>query len=373
MSRLRVALFCEQLLQPIPGGIGTYVRALLDGLPGTGLEVVPVSAWHPTGRLREVGLQRARRLPLPRPLLYEVWNHWDFAAIGGTEDLVHAPSLAFPQPDGRPLVVTIHDVLFLKHPSAYPPRGVRFHRRALARLRRADLAICPSSATRDDLLSSGAAPRSVRVVPLGTDLAAPPDTERRLGDLGVERPYVLWVGTMEPRKNVRGVVAGFMKAVTSLTYRDRFHLYLVGPRGWGHSDAGADPDGRVRWLGQQPRDDLAALYAGAAAFVYPSLGEGFGLPVLEAMACGAPVVTSNRSSLPEITGEAAVLCDPTDAASIAHALAEVLADPNTADDLRRHGLRRAAEFTWERSVRETADCYRALSGRPSDRPTTGSA
>jgi glycosyltransferase involved in cell wall biosynthesis len=192
--------------------------------------------------------------------------------------------------------------------------------------------------------------------------------------VGVRRPYVLWVGTLEPRKNLGSVVRGFRHAVRSIPDGDRFRLYLVGPAGWGGTiGAGRESKDGVHWLGPRSRDDLAALYAGADAFVFPSLGEGFGLPVLEAMACGAPVVTSDRSSLREVAGDAAGLCDPGDDASIGSALAEVLADRDLAEDRVRRGLLRAGEFTWDRTVRETADCYRAaLSGRRPSEAQRGS-
>jgi glycosyltransferase involved in cell wall biosynthesis len=273
-------------------------------------------------------------------------------------------------------VVTVHDVLFLEHPEWYPPRGVSFHRQALRRLHQADLIVCPSRATQQALASADPGLPPARVVPLGTDLRPPVDADRSLEGLGVQRPYVLWVGTLEPRKNLGGVVRGFRHAVSSIPGGDRFRLYLVGPAGWG-ATIGAEreegPGDSVRWLGPRSREDLAALYAGADAFVFPSLGEGFGLPVLEAMACGAPVVTSDRSSLREVAGDAAGLCDPGDDASIGSALAEVLADRSLAEDRARRGRLRAGHFTWDRTVRETADCYRAaLSGRRPSEAQRGS-
>ncbi len=262
-------------------------------------------------------------------------------------------------------MVTIHDVLFLEHPEWYTPRGVRFHRRTLRRVHQADLILCPSRDTQEALAGRGIGP--ARVVPLGTNLRPPQDPEPFLHALGVQRPYVLWVGTREPRKNLGGVVRGFRHAVRSIRGEDHFRLYLVGPAGWGEDPADSleAAEGGVYWLGPRSRDDLAALYAGADAFLFPSLAEGFGLPVLEAMACGTPVVTSDRSSLPEVAGGAAGLCDPEDDASIGAALAEVLADRDLAADRRRRGLLRAAEFPWDRTVRETAGWYRTtLAGRP---------
>lgn len=366
--RERVALVCEQLLQPVPGGIGTYTRALIQHLPKTGVVVEPVVAWHRRRTLEHAGIPQARRLPATRRMLYEGWSRGRGPKASGDADVVHATSLAFPRHDGRPLVVTVHDVLWREFPEAYPDRGVEWHERALGRIGEADLVIVPSKATAQALFETDVPPEQVRVVPMGTDYHAPDPGERDriLERLDVERPYVLWMGTVEPRKNPEGVVRGFVHAVESGVPRsEQLNLYLAGPPGWWRGEVAefleekgmAD---RVRRLGPQPPAVRMALYAGAEAFLFPSLAEGFGLPVLEAMACGCPVVISGRSSLPEVAGSAALLCDPDDEISIAEALARLLRDRGLAEDLRRIGLRRASEFTWERAAQKTAACYHEL-------------
>jgi glycosyltransferase involved in cell wall biosynthesis len=363
---LRASLVVEQLLHEIPGGIGTYVRALMRRLPPTGVELEPIVALHRRSTLSGAGLPHARRLPLPRQLLYRRWMRGHRPAVSGSAALVHAPSMAFPPPDGRPLVVTVHDLNFREHPDAYPASGLAFHNAMLERLGDANLVIVPSKATADALAASDRPPRRMRVVPMGTDMEAPPPEEREklLADLNIQRPYVLWMGTLEPRKNPEGVIRGFVQALEGGIPEARtMHLYMVGPRGWWSGDLAEliserGLGDRVRRINEQPVPVRAALYSGASAFMFPSLAEGFGLPILEAMACGAPVVTSNRSSMPEVAGSAAELCDPTDAASIGAALAKVLRDPELADDLRRVGFKRAKEFTWERTARQTVACYR---------------
>jgi alpha-1,3-rhamnosyl/mannosyltransferase len=265
-------------------------------------------------------------------------------------------------------VVTVHDVLFLEFPEAYTERGLAFHRRALRRLSQADLVICPSRAAADALRSlPQELPDRIRVVPLGTDMARPAHPDGVLRELGIDGRYVVWMGTIEPRKNLQRAVAGFLRATNDDRSPDRPKLVLVGPAGWldrpilQYLEEPA-VRARVRRLGQLDPDRQAAVYAGAEALLLPSLGEGFGLPVLEAMACGTPVVTSDRSSLPEVAGDAAVLCDPLDEESIAAALSSVLNDPELADRLRQRGLARASGFTWERTARETAACYREVLG-----------
>jgi glycosyltransferase involved in cell wall biosynthesis len=365
---LRVALIGEQLLQDVPGGIGTYVRALLRRMPAEGIELEPVVAAHRSSTLSQAGLPHARTLRLPRTALYRRWAGGHGPKAGGTAALVHAPSLAFPPRDGRPLVVTAHDVLFVEHPEWFTPAGVAFHNRMLDRLSEADVVIAPSKATADALTQLPHPPGDVRVIPMGTDLEAPPLEERSrlLEAARVEKPYVLWMGTLEPRKNPEGVVRGFVYALDAgVPDADELKLYLVGPPGWWSGDLRSLIEARglsdrVRRIDEQPVPVRAALYAEARAFVFPSLAEGFGLPVLEAMACGAPVVTSNRSSMPEVAGSAAQLCDPTDHESVGWAMQKVLRDEDLAADLRRIGLRRAQEYTWDRTAQLTVALYREV-------------
>jgi glycosyltransferase involved in cell wall biosynthesis len=363
---IRVAFVAEQLLQDVPGGIGTYVRAMLRRLPPEGIELEPVVAFHRASTLAQVGLPHARRLSTPRQALYQRWTKGNGAGVADDAALVHAPSLAFPPRDGKPLIVTCHDVIFLEYPDAYPQRGVEFHTAMLERLSEADAVIVPSKATADALARLDKPPADVRVIPNGTDIEPPSPEEREqiLERLRIEKPYVLWMGTLEPKKNPEGVVRGFVKAIeANVPQADELNLYLVGPPGWWSGDvreliSERGLENRIRRIDGQPVPVRAALYAEASAFVFPSLAEGFGLPVLEAMACGAPVITSNRSSLPEVAGAAAELCDPNDFDAIGAALAKVLRDQDLAADLRRLGSRRAKEFTWERTAKATAAAYR---------------
>jgi glycosyltransferase involved in cell wall biosynthesis len=365
---LRVSFIAEQLMQEIPGGIGTYVRAMLRRVPFEGVELDPVVARHRTNALANAGLSHARTLNLPRQLMYQRWMSGHGPTLGGPAAIVHAPSMAFPPHDGRPLIVTVHDIIFRTHPGAYPEKGVEFHEAMLSRINEADVVVVPSKATADALSSLDDPPSDVRIIPMGTDMQPPPEQERQamLERLRVERPYVLWMGTLEPRKNPEGVMRGFVHAIdTGVPDADKLNLYLVGPPGWWSGDVRelieskglAD---RVRRIDAQPVPVRAALYAEASAFVFPSFAEGFGLPLLEAMACGTPVITSNVSSLPEVAGSAAELCDPKDHVSIGNAISKVLRDSDLADDLRRLGLRRAAEFSWDRTARSTAALYREL-------------
>jgi glycosyltransferase involved in cell wall biosynthesis len=189
-----------------------------------------------------------------------------------------------------------------------------------------------------------------------------------LARAGVAPPYILYVGSLEPRKNLLRLLEAYRLV---REWSPRWGLVIVGARNaWKSTPVAAAVEryglqDNVTFTGYVPDEDLPALYNGAGLFCFPSLYEGFGLPVLEAMACGAPVVTSNTSSLPEVAGEAALLVDPYDVEAIAAAMQRVLSEPELAEDLRRRGLARAAEFTWERTARETIAVYeRVLEAKP---------
>ena len=192
--------------------------------------------------------------------------------------------------------------------------------------------------------------------------ASPEAVEEVRRRFGLERPFVLFVGTLEPRKNLAGVLAAFA------TLTDDVDLVVAGPDGWNEdfagrlADAGSQVADRVHRLGFLPMDDLRALYAACAVVCYPSTKEGFGLPVLDAMAHGAPVVTSAGTATEEVAGDAALVVDPGDHAAIGAALASVIGDAGLAADLRLRGRARAAQYTWAASAEAAASVYREAAG-----------
>jgi len=211
----------------------------------------------------------------------------------------------------------------------------------------------------------GADPGRVRVIPYAPSEAFRPASEgpeRLATAYGVRAPYFLYVGTIEPRKNLARTLRAFARVAPSLP---QHQLVLVGDLGWKYEEVLAEarrPDlaHRVLLPGYVPEEDLPLLYSHALAFVYPSLYEGFGFPVVEAMACGAPVLTSRSSSLTEIAEGAAVLVDPLDEKALAEAFAALAADAGLRRELRAKGLARAATFTWDRTGRETVEAYREV-------------
>jgi glycosyltransferase involved in cell wall biosynthesis len=354
----------EQCWHRVPGGTATSTLGTIDALAERGdVELVGVAARHrdPAPEAFRPSIEVCQLL-LPRVALYESWHAVGWPPVEratGPVDVVHATAVAVP-PCRAPLVVTIHDLAFLADASHATRHGNRFFRRGteLAR-RRAQLVLVPSEATAEECRHAGFDERRLRVVPWG--VTARPVTEQEVADtrqrLGLDRPYVLFVGTIEPRKNLAGVIGAMGKIG-----QGGVDLVLVGPDGW-NEDLGAqlvrlESTGvRVHRLGFQPPEALGPLYAGAAVFCFPSLREGFGMPVLEAMAHGAPVVTSGVSATAEVAGSAALLVDPLDTDEIAAALDRILADSVLAADLRERARVRAAEFTWARTAELTVAAY----------------
>lgn len=352
----------------MPGGTAVAALGLGRGLAGLDdVEVVGVSAKHrglpPEPWIPEMPLASFR---LPRLALYEAWHSIrrpEVERATGPVDVVHATSLIVP-PTRGPLVVTIHDLAFLDDPDRLTGRGQRFMRRGLALARaHADLVVCSSEATRRDCVVAGFDESRLRVVLLGADgqaasLEAIAGARQRFS---LARPYVVWVGTVEPRKNLPGLFAAFARVAPD---HPDHELVLIGPEGWGpqldeHLAAlAADVRRRVRRLGFLSDDDRSAVVAGAAALCYPSTREGFGLPVLEAMVQGTPVVTSSGTSTEEVAGGAGLLVDPASPEAIAEGLSRVLDDDALADRLSAAGRERAADLTWARCAERTRDLYR---------------
>jgi glycosyltransferase involved in cell wall biosynthesis len=281
-------------------------------------------------------------------------------------EVLHSPHYTMPLRAGVPVVVTVHDATFFSDPDLHTGLKRRFFATATKRaVRRAAGLVVPSEATRTELcrLVSPRAERAV-VAPHGVDAQVfHPPTEaevlelRRTLGLG-NQPFVAFLGTIEPRKNVANLIRGWAKACTGMANPPA--LVVAGGKGW---DASVDPaiaavDGALRLIrpGYLPVQQLRALLGGADIVAYPALGEGFGLPVLEAMACGAAVLTTRRLSLPEVGGDAAAYCE-VEADSIGQALAALLADPDRRIELSKRARDRAATFTWARSAAIHVEAY----------------
>jgi glycosyltransferase involved in cell wall biosynthesis len=367
-----VAFQVDQLFYRVPGGIGTYVRELVPALhrADPSLEVrlfhARFDAASPDEWMRAFPVQA---LGQGIRALYPWWALAGRPRLPGSlrTDVLHAPSPASAPPSraGQRLVVTVHDLAFFRYPRAFPAAWRALFRLGVRRAARTAAALLvPSGHTADDLVRlAGADPSRIHVVPLAASL---PATERdpgaELGRLGVERPYVLFVGTLEARKNLVRLIRAYRRAVASTSLPHA--LVLAGPRGWGidplERELRSSGPGRVLLTGAVPPGTLDALYRGADALIYPSLYEGFGLPVIEAMARGIPTVISTSSSLPEVAGDAALAVDPASVPALAEAIGSVLTDPGLAGRLAASGRERASAFSWDRTARQTLDVYREV-------------
>ncbi|MCZ7589585.1 MAG: glycosyltransferase family 4 protein [Gaiella sp.] len=321
---MRVGIDVSPLVQT-RAGTARHVLGLLAELAGRpGLELVGLEAGG-TGRVASV-----RRDAL--------WYPFRLGHASAELDVLHCTTFRAPVSPRAPLVVTVHDLGVLRHPSAFP-RWHRFSGSLALRggVRTADAIVAVSAFTRDELVELLDVPVDrIRIVPNGVD---PVFT---MGGPAADGDYVLAVGTLEPRKNLVGAVEAARLAGVELR--------VAGAAGWG----GVAVAG---WVGEPGDDELAALMRGARCLVYPSLYEGFGLPVLEAMACGTPVVTSRGGATEEVAGGAAVLVDPRDPASIAAGIEQAARQRQTLTEL---GLARASMFTWRRSADLVEDLWREL-------------
>lgn len=363
-------------------GIGRYTRALTEallrldrenyylllyprGFPGQPApflaHIDEVRKRHPHVRLRPLPLTdrwkaifwQRLRLPLPVELFC------------GRLDLFYSPDFVLPpQLSGR-CFLTIHDLAFMVHPECAVPSLEWYLHKAVSRaVARADLILADSANTRRDLIHlMGVEPERVEVLYSGVEPAFRPLEEASLHPVRARyelpKHFLLTVGTIEPRKNLPRL----LEALSILPESLRLPLLVAGKPGWLYQDTfdtvdRLDLQPWVRFLGFVPDEDLPALYNLATALVYPTLYEGFGLPPLEAMACGTPVLTSRTSSLTEVVAEAAVLVDPADAVSIAQGLHRLLEDQALRARLRQAGLARARHFTWERSAQRLLQLIR---------------
>lgn len=351
-------------------GVSRYVRNLVHSigamehaaethlfLPGSNRDPFPAScklhhrAWQPENPLARIAWEQFVLPGLIRRLNLDVF---------------HSPMHVLPVVCPTRSVVTIHDLTFMLYPETFPSLQRRYLEFCTRRaVEKADAVIAVSECTRQDIirLLDGEPERVFTTVEAADDSFVPASSEKieeirhryAMGDLSV-----LYVGTLEPRKNIPTLLSAFdrvRKAIGS-----DCGLVLAGGKGWLYDEVfrrieALGLEDSVRLIGYVPKEDLPALYSGATAFVYPSLYEGFGLPPLEAMACGTPVITSNASSLPEVVGDAGIMVDPHSVEELADAILKVLCDADIRQQMISRGLERAKGFSWQETARRTLKVY----------------
>jgi glycosyltransferase involved in cell wall biosynthesis len=361
------------------GGVGRYVDNLIPALVRAGAQVWVACQLRDRDHYGELSGRQPLTAPptIERPPVRLLWEQTGLARLARLvrPDVLHSPHYTHPVrlAGATPLVVTLHDATFFTDPALHGPIKARFFRAATRlALRRAACCITVSQASADEFVRvAGADPARLAVAHLGVDrnvFRVPTDSERaavRTGlNLADDQPYLAFLGTLEPRKNVPALIRGWIKTSTGRDAPPA--LVLAGGAGWDDQIdvAATEVPAALRLVraGYLPIEQLAGLLGGAEVVAYPSLGEGFGLPVLEAMSCGAPVLTTRRLALPEVGGDAVAYTE-TDPDSISTALGSLLDDPERRRRLSAAGLSRAETFTWDACAAAHLTAYERAVGR----------
>lgn len=356
-------------------GIASYIVGLLQG-------IASLNTKH------EYLVLKSRKdredLKLPSNFHYRsLWTpcHHRFERIAlatelfGVElDVLHSPDFIPPERifGNRKSVITVHDLAYLKYPEVLTPESQRYYGQIGPAVEEADAVIAVSENTKRDLMALLDAPESkIVVIPEAPDELFEPNKEpttlhEMIVRLRIRQPYFLVVGTIEPKKNLGTLLRAYGKLrEIGRSANNLPELVVAGREGWLFKDVFSLVEelrlsDHVHFLGPVTQRDLVLLYSGAMALTYPSLYEGFGLPILEAMACGCPVITSNISSLPEVAGEDAITIDPRDIDALTQALNRIWSSPELRADLRRKGIARAKLFSWRKTAEATLHVYESL-------------
>jgi glycosyltransferase involved in cell wall biosynthesis len=370
-SRMRVAIDAR-LVYYRQAGISQYTLRLLDEFAAINDEdefIILQSRKDKAPLVEKPGFRRRAIWTPPHHRLEQVLLPLELAPLD--LQVLHSPDFIPPFRRRRTCrsVITIHDLNFLLYPEFLTPESASYYGQIDQAVRNCDHIIAVSESTKRDIIRlTGAPENKITVVYEAAHPSYRPIRDEGFlqqvrGKFKLTQPFILFVSTIEPRKNVSRLLEAFRYLLDS--YHSDANLVLAGEKGWLSDEVFALVEKlglqeRVRFLGRVSPEDLLGLYNAASVLVHPAFYEGFGLPPLEAMACGTPVVVSNRSALPEIAGDAALLVDPTDVEGMAVAIWRLLTDKALHQQMSEKGLKRAGHFSWTRAAQETLEIYRRL-------------
>ena len=357
------------------GGPRTYVLGLIDALLLIDKDNEYIVFYNDPMHLGRFPLAKEVVLPGKNPLA-RLWREHVLLPLACQRervDLLHCPKSAIPYFSSCPVVVTLHDLIPLKHPETEKFAAQMYWRLQIPiAARRSTFIITDSEHARQEILADfGCLPEKVRAIMLGFDPRMIKPRNVAEGDAvcqkyGLPPEYLLYVGTIQPRKNLDTLIQAFSRFKKIASSDNK--LVIVGRKGWLYEqlfvrikELNLEPE--IVFTGFVPDEDLPFIYDRASVFLYLSLFEGFGLPPLEAMACGIPVITSNTTSLPEVVGDAGITVSPTDVDAVVFAMQQVLTDPLRAEKMREAGRNRAQLFSWEMAAHETLAVYKQVRGR----------
>ncbi len=335
-------------------GVARYTAKLVEYLLKIDKENDYVLFFSSLRRKLNENFSRAeiKKFGLPPSLLDILWNRFHIFPIEnfiGKIDIFHCSDWTQPPVKKTRLVTTVHDLTPWKYPQTLHPKIVETHKRRMRWVKKeADLIIADSYSTKEDLIKIiGIPKKKIKVIYLGVE------ENKAEGESLVEGDYILTVGTREPRKNLKRLINAFRVVIKK---NKNVKLVIAGKYGWGNKQLNFKNE-QINILGFVPEETLKLLYKHAKVFVYPSLYEGFGLPILEAMAASCPVITSNLSSLPELAGKAAILIDPLSTNSITRAIEKVLEKKDLRTKLIKEGKTQVKKFTWRQTAENTLKAY----------------